>query len=54
MENISENPMEPLLREPKEIKELIAKVLRLEAEKLYLDRPHINDDILRIVKEVIK
>ncbi len=48
------DPMEPLKRGPEEIKELLKQVLKLEAERLYMERPHINEDVLRIVKEVIK
>jgi hypothetical protein len=50
----SKDPMEPLRRDPQEIRDVLAQVLKLEAERLYQERPHINDDILRIVKEVIK
>lgn len=47
------DPMEPLKRDPVEVRDIITRVLTLEAERLYLERPHINDDILRIIKEVI-
>lgn len=45
--------MEPLRREPSEVRNIIERVLRLEAERLFQERPHVNDDILRIVKEVV-
>lgn len=47
------DPMEPLRREPSEVRNIIERVLRLEAERLFQERPHVNDDILRIVKEVV-
>jgi len=47
------DPMEPLKRDPAEVRGIIARVLTLEAERLYQERPHINDDILRIIKEVV-
>ncbi|WP_162835139.1 hypothetical protein [Chromobacterium haemolyticum] len=54
METIDlQDPMEPLKREPNEVRSIIQRVLKLEAERLYQERPHINDDILRIIKEVV-
>lgn len=47
------DPMEPLRRDPAEVRDIISKVLKLEAERLFQERPHINDDILRIIKEVV-
>ena len=47
------DPMEPLRREPSEVRNIIERMLRLEAERLFQERPHVNDDILRIVKEVV-
>lgn len=48
-----QDPMEPLRREPSEVRNIIERVLKLEAERLYLERPHINDDVLRIIKETV-
>ena len=48
------DPMEPLRREPESVRKVIEKVLILESERLYQEKPHINDDILRIVKEIIQ
>lgn len=54
METIdTQDPMEPLRREPAEVRNIIERVLKLEAERLFQERPHINDDILRIIKEVV-
>ncbi|MDE2627329.1 MAG: hypothetical protein KGL99_09285 [Burkholderiales bacterium] len=47
------DPMEPLRREPSEVRNIIQRVLKLEAERLFQERPHINDDILRIIKETV-
>lgn len=38
-----------------QVREIVERVLRLEKEKLAVRSPrHINDDILRIIKEVIQ
>ena len=47
------DPMEPLRREPSEVRSIIERVLRLEAERLFQERPHLNDDIVRVIKEVV-
>jgi len=39
---------------PPEITMVILRVLELEHSKLYLDRPHVIDDIVRIVKEEVQ
>lgn len=45
---------EPITTAPPEIKTIIDRVLQLEKDKLYLKAPrHINDDILKIIKDVI-
>jgi hypothetical protein len=51
-ENI--NPLEPLEREPSEYRNVIKRVLKLESERLYQRSPHLNEDVLRIIKEEIK
>jgi len=48
------DPLEPLKREPEEYKTIIKKILELESERLYQRQPHLNDDIIRIIKEVIR
>jgi hypothetical protein len=48
------NPVEPLKREPKEIREIITRVLKLEGERLYQKQPHVNEDIIKIIKEEIR
>jgi uncharacterized protein (UPF0335 family) len=38
-----------------EVQAIVEQVLRLEKEKLYLKNPrYINDDVLRIIKEVVQ
>ena len=34
--------------------ELMARVLKVEREKLYLERPRVKDDLLKAVREVFK
>lgn len=46
---------EPIISASSEVQEIIERVLKLEKEKLYQRSPrNINDDILKIVKEVIQ
>jgi uncharacterized protein (UPF0335 family) len=49
------NVQEPIANAPEEIKEIIERVLRVERDKLYMRSPkNINDDILNIIKEVVR
>jgi hypothetical protein len=46
---------EPIINASPEIRAIIERVLQLEKDKLYLKTPrNINDDILKIIKEVIQ
>jgi hypothetical protein len=46
---------EPITAAPPEVREILEKVLQLEKDKLYLKAPrNINDDILKIIKEVVQ
>ena len=46
---------QPITDAPPEVKEIIQQVLQLEKDKLYLKTPrNINDDIINIIKQVIK
>jgi hypothetical protein len=45
---------EPLRTAEQQIKRIIERVLKLESERLYQKAPHLNDDVLRIVKEEVK
>lgn len=45
---------EPLKTGDPEIVRIITRVLTLEKERLYQRQPHLNDDVLRIIKEEIK
>jgi hypothetical protein len=53
-EDSMQDIQEPITRAPVEVREIIERVLEIEKEKLYLRNPRINDDILKIVKEVIQ
>ena len=46
--------LEPLMRGPEPIRAIIKSVLTLEQERLYQRRPHLNEDILRVIKEQVK
>ena len=46
---------EPIISAPEEVRQIIERVLQTEKDKLYMKPPrNINDDILKIIKEVIK
>lgn len=46
---------EPIASAPPEIRQMIERVLQAEKDKLYMRIPrHINDDILKIIKEAIQ
>jgi hypothetical protein len=46
--------LEPLNNASPEIQRIIKRVYKLEKDKLYQQRPHINADIISIIKEEIK
>jgi len=46
---------EPIISAPEEVRQIIERVLQTEKDKLYMKPPrNINDDILKIIKEVIQ
>ena len=45
--------LEPLKTGSPETVKIITRVLTLEKERLYQRAPHLNDDVLRIIKEEI-
>jgi hypothetical protein len=45
---------DPLKSGPPHILRIISKVLTLEQERLYVKAPHLNDDVLRVIKEEVK
>ncbi|MBD2576597.1 hypothetical protein [Oscillatoria sp. FACHB-1406] len=50
-----ENIEEPIAQASPEVKAIIERVLRIEKERLHQkSRKYINDDILKIVKDVVK
>jgi hypothetical protein len=55
MNTFLNNVQEPIDSAPPEIKEIIEKVLELERDKLSKKNSrNINDDILKIIKEVVR
>ena len=45
---------QPITSAPAEVRQIIERVLEIEKDKLYMRVPrHINDDILKIIKEEI-
>lgn len=54
MNNSLNNVQEPIDNAPPEVKEIIERVLELEREKMAKKNSRINDDILRIIKEVVQ
>ena len=46
--------LEPLRRDPEFVRTIIKRVLQLEQERLYQQKPHLNDDVVRIIKEGIR
>ncbi|MBV8885632.1 MAG: hypothetical protein JO235_16775 [Chroococcidiopsidaceae cyanobacterium CP_BM_RX_35] len=45
---------EPITTASPEVRQIIERVLQAERDKLYMKNPkHINDDILKIVKEAV-
>ena len=46
---------EPITNAPPQVRQIIDRVLQLEKDKLYLRSPrNINEDILKIIKEVVR
>lgn len=43
----------PLKDGPEAIRNIIARVLKLEQELLYQKKPKLNEDVLRVIKEEI-
>lgn len=53
-ENSSTDPVQPLKECEEPIRNIIARVLKLEQERLYQRKPQLNEDVLRVIKEEIK
>jgi hypothetical protein len=46
---------EPINSASSEVRRIIERVLEVEKERLHMEKPrHINDDILKIVKEEVQ
>jgi|GEM_PF-3581541 len=54
MENKKESPLDPINNAPSEITKIIKRILRLEKDKLSQKKPHINSDIIKVIKEEIQ
>ena len=50
----SRDPLEPMQTASEEVRIIIKKVLKLESEKLYQKKPHINADVINIIKGTVK
>jgi len=53
-EPLPTDPTEPMTSAPEEVQELMKRVLLIEKQKLHQERPNVNDDIVRAIKDVIK
>ena len=52
---MSDDVQQPITDAPPEVREIIERVLQAEKDKLYMKNPrHINDDILKIIREVVQ
>lgn len=45
---------EPIKNAPEDIRRIIERVLKLEKDKLHQKNKPINDDILKVIKEIIQ
>lgn len=52
-ERTPKDPLSPISDAPPHIEEIIRRVLQLESERLYQDRPHVIEDIELIVKKAV-
>lgn len=52
--NNKQDPLDPIKSASEEIRAIIKSVLKLESEKLYQKKPHINTDIINIIKGAVK
>ena len=50
----TEYALEPLKSGSDVLKKIINRVLVLERERLYQRMPHLNDDVVRIIKDEVK
>lgn len=45
--------LEPLRRDPEHLRIIIRRILELEQERLYQQKPHLNDDVVKVIKEEV-
>lgn len=51
--NRDNDPVAPIKEAPDEIQAIIKQVLELEHDHLVHDRPRLNEDIVRIIKNAV-
>lgn len=49
-----QNVQEPITKASPEVRQIIMKVLDAEKQKLYLDRPHLVNDVVAIIKGAVQ
>ena len=49
-----EKVTDPIEFAPEEVREVILKVLALEKERLFEDRPRVREDIRRSIEEIVR
>jgi len=53
-DDMKKQALEPLESAPPKVKAIIKCVLKMEKEKIYEKKPHLNSDIIRLIKEVVQ
>ena len=51
---MEKDPLQPIKNASPEVQEIVKKVLKIEKDWLYSDRPRIAEDILNLIKEVVQ
>ena len=52
--DLMKDVQEPISKAAPEVRNIIRRVLEAERQKLYLDRPHLVQDVVNIIKEEVK
>jgi hypothetical protein len=48
------NPLQPINTAPVAVRNILKKVLQLEKERLYDDRPRLIEDVVTIIKQEVR
>lgn len=48
------NPLQPIHSAPPAVRNVLKKVLQLEKERLYDDRPRLIEDVVSIIKQELR